>query len=121
MLLTYLEIESCGIIICVFIFICRLHSRGSPYNDGNRSKFGDVAIFENRQPVTSAKFIIKTSLFILLPGVIRRLELKAISEQKKSENIFVARHLAKPILCLQFNRFISRNKSNSERTKGGVR
>lgn len=43
--------------------------------------------FENRQPVTAAKFINKSSVFILLPGVIRRLEL--ISEQKV-ENIFVA-------------------------------
>ena len=50
---------------------------------------GDVAVFENRQPVTEAKFIDKSSLFILLPGVIRLLELKPISEQK-AENIFVA-------------------------------
>ncbi len=48
-----------------------------------------MAAFENRQPVTEAKFINKSSLFILLPGVIRRLELKPISEQKV-ENIFVA-------------------------------
>jgi len=49
----------------------------------------DVAAFENRQPVTAAKFINKSSLFILLLGVIRRLELKTSSEQKV-ENIFVA-------------------------------
>ena len=42
----------------------------------------------NRQPVTAAKFITKSSLFILLLGVIRRLELNPISEQK-AENIFV--------------------------------
>jgi hypothetical protein len=54
-----------------------------------RTWLGDVAVFENRQPVTTAKFIIKSSLFILLLGVIRRLELKPISEQKV-ENIFVA-------------------------------
>jgi len=30
-----------------------------------------VAVFENRQPVTDAKFITKCSLFILLPGVVR--------------------------------------------------
>jgi len=48
-----------------------------------------VAVFENRQPVTAAKFINKSSLFILLLGVIRRLEQKPISEQKV-ENIFVA-------------------------------
>jgi hypothetical protein len=41
-----------------------------------------VAVFENRQPGTAAKFIIKSSLFILLFGFIRRLELKPISEQK---------------------------------------
>jgi hypothetical protein len=47
-----------------------------------------VAVFENRQPVTAAKFINKGSLFILLPGVIRRLEPKPNSEQK-DEDIFV--------------------------------
>jgi len=41
-----------------------------------------VAVFENRQPVTAAKFINKSSLFIQLLGVIRRLELKPNSEQK---------------------------------------
>ena len=41
------------------------------------------------RPVTEAKFINKSSLFILLLGVICRLELKPISEQKV-ENIFVA-------------------------------
>jgi hypothetical protein len=44
---------------------------------------------KNVQPVTAAKFITKSSLFVLLLGVIRRLELKPISEQKV-ENIFVA-------------------------------
>jgi hypothetical protein len=39
-----------------------------------------VAVFENRQPVTAAKFINKSTLFVLLLGVIRRLELKPISE-----------------------------------------
>jgi hypothetical protein len=48
-----------------------------------------VAVFENRQPVTAAKFINKCSLFILLLAVIRRLELKLISEQE-ADNIFVA-------------------------------
>jgi len=57
-------------------------------------RLGDVAVFENRQPVAAAKFIIKSSLFILLLGVIRRLELKLITEQKV-EYIFVARHIAK--------------------------
>ena len=48
-----------------------------------------MAVFENLQPVTEAKFINNSSLFILLLGVIRRLEMKLISEQK-AENIFVA-------------------------------
>ena len=48
-----------------------------------------MAAFEKRQPVTAAKFINKSSLFILLLGIIRRLELKPISE-KKAEDIFVA-------------------------------
>jgi len=39
-----------------------------------------VAVFENRQPVTAAKFINKSLLFILLPGVICLLELKPNSE-----------------------------------------
>ena len=59
------------------------------YADAQRLRLGDVAVFENRQPVTAAKFITKSSLFILLLGFIRRLELKPISEQKV-ENIFVA-------------------------------
>jgi hypothetical protein len=45
-----------------------------------RTRLGDVAAFENRQPVTEAKFINKSSLFILLLGVIRRLDMKPISE-----------------------------------------
>ncbi|CAN5355382.1 hypothetical protein BH23BAC1_BH23BAC1_44630 [soil metagenome] len=59
-------------------------------------RLGDVAAFENRQPVTAAKFINKSSLFILLLGAIRRLELKPNSEQKV-ENIYSSpRHIAKP-------------------------
>ena len=46
-------------------------------------------IWKNVQPVTAAKFITKSSLFIQLLGVIRWLELKLNSEQKV-ENIFVA-------------------------------
>jgi hypothetical protein len=42
-----------------------------------------------RLPVTEAKFINKSSLFILLPGVIRWLELKPDSELKAG-HIFVA-------------------------------
>jgi hypothetical protein len=48
-----------------------------------------VAVFENRQPVTAAKFIIKSSLFVLLLGVIRLPKMKPSSEQKV-EHIFVA-------------------------------
>jgi hypothetical protein len=48
-----------------------------------------VAVFENRQSVTAAKFITKSSLFILLVSVIRRLEPKLNSEQK-AENKFSA-------------------------------
>jgi len=55
----------------------------------NARRLGDVAVFEIRQPGTEAKFINKSPLFILLPGVIRRLKLKPNSEQKV-ENIFVA-------------------------------
>jgi hypothetical protein len=54
-----------------------------------------VAVFENRQPVTAAKFINKSSLFILLLGVIRRLELKSIAN-KKLRIYSSPRHIAKP-------------------------
>jgi hypothetical protein len=42
----------------------------------NVEAFVFVAEFENRQPVTAAKFINKSSLYIQLPCFIRRLELK---------------------------------------------
>jgi hypothetical protein len=42
------------------------------------------------RPVPAAKFINKSSLYILFPGVIRRLKLNPNSEQKV-EHIFVAR------------------------------
>jgi hypothetical protein len=63
-----------------------------------RTRLGDVAVFENRQPVTAAKFITKSSLFILLLGVIRRLELKPNSEQKV-ENLFVAPPYCQTACC----------------------
>jgi hypothetical protein len=63
-----------------------------------RTRLGDVAVFENCQPVTAAKFINKSSLFILLLGVIRRLELKPISEQKV-ENMFVAPPYCQTACC----------------------
>jgi hypothetical protein len=56
-----------------------------PQADTQRTRLGDVAVFENRQPVTAAKIITKSSLFILLLGVIRRLELKPISELTRPE------------------------------------
>ena len=58
-----------------------------------------MAVFENRQPVTAAKFINKSSLFILLLGFIRRLELKPNSNQKV-ENIFVAPPYCQTECCL---------------------
>jgi len=80
-----------------------------------------VAAFENRQPVTAAKFITKSSLFILLLGIIRRLELKLISEQKV-ENIFVAPPYCQTASYVYITIALGiRNKSNSERTKGGIR
>jgi len=42
-------------------------------------------VFENRQSVTAAKIINKSLLFFLLLGVIRRLELKPISELTRPE------------------------------------
>jgi hypothetical protein len=60
-----------------------------------------VAVFENRQPITAAKFITKSSLFILMLGFIRRLELKLNSEQKV-ENIFVAPPYCQTECCKQF-------------------
>ena len=67
-------------------------------NGVQRTGLGDVAAFENRQPVTAAKFITKSSLFILLLGVIRRLELKPISEQKV-ENLFVTPPYCQTACC----------------------
>jgi hypothetical protein len=57
-----------------------------------------VAVFENRQPVTAAKFIIKSSLFILLLGVIRLQELKPISEEK-AEKIFLCPPYCQTACC----------------------
>jgi len=54
-----------------------------------------VAELEDRQAVTAAKFINKSSLFILWLDVICRLELKANSEQKV-ENILVAQPYCEP-------------------------
>jgi len=84
------------------------------------SGLGDVAVFENRQPVTAAKFINKSSLFILLLGVIRRLELKPNSEQKV-ENIFAPPYCQTASYVYIFNRFRyqeeSKFRKNKERKK----
>jgi hypothetical protein len=42
-------------------------------SDAQRLRLGDVVVFGNRQPITAAKFITKSLLFILLLVVIRRL------------------------------------------------
>jgi len=39
--------------------------RAKEFLKRQRLRLGDVAVFENRQPVTAAKFINKSSLFIL--------------------------------------------------------
>jgi hypothetical protein len=60
-----------------------------------------VAVFENSQPVTAVKFINKSSLFVLLLGFFRLLELKPNSEQK-AEHLFITRHIAKPRVVRSF-------------------
>jgi hypothetical protein len=52
-------------------------------------------------PVTAAKFINKKSLFILLLGFVRRLELKPNSEQKVETRLPSATILANPILAIR--------------------
>jgi hypothetical protein len=80
-----------------------------------------VAVYENRQPVTAAKFITKSSLFILLFGVIRRLELKPISEQKV-KRIFVAPPYCQTASYVYISIvLLSHQKRESERTKSGKR
>ena len=76
-------------IMRIFILFNLLDVMCSSQNGYQRTRLGDVAAFKNRQPVTAAKFITKSLLFNLLLGVIRRTELKLISELKV-ENIFVA-------------------------------
>lgn len=68
-------------------------------NSVQRLRLGDVAVFENRQPVIAAKFINKSLLFIQLLSVILRLELELSSEQK-AENIFVAPPYCQTACCL---------------------
>jgi hypothetical protein len=67
--------------------------------DAQRLRLGDVAVFENRQLVTDGKIINKSSLFILLLGVIRQMELKPNSE-KKVEHIFVAPQYCQTVCCV---------------------
>jgi hypothetical protein len=64
------------------------------------------------QPVTAAKFITKSSLFILLLGVIRRLDLKLDSEQKLSINSS-PHHIAKPNVLRNGHAVIEKNHSFS--------
>jgi len=71
------------------------------YSSSQRTGLGDVAVFENRQTVTAAKFINKSSLLFQLPGVISRLELKLISKQKV-ENIFDAPPYCQTACCRQW-------------------
>ena len=60
-----------------------------------------MAAFENRQPATEAKLINKSSLFIILLGFIRQLELKLVSEQI-AEKIFVAQPYCQTACCVPF-------------------
>ena len=90
-----------------FYIVCHLYFSWSNYQHVQIAwRLGDVAVFENRQPVTAAKFINNSSLFILLPGVIRRLELKPFSEQKV-ENIFIAPPYCQAPACCAFVLFHS--------------
>jgi len=61
-------------------------------------RLGDVVAFENRLPVTGAKFIIKSSLFIQLPGGIRQPKLKPNNEPI-AENIFVTPPYCQTACC----------------------
>jgi hypothetical protein len=65
-----------------------------------RLRLGDVAVFDNRQPITAAKFITKSSLFILLLGFIRQLELKPSNSEQKDENIFVTPPYCQTACCV---------------------
>ena len=77
-----------------------------------------VAVFENRQPVTEAKFINKNSLFIQLPGVIRRLELKPISDPPRRMRIYSSpRHIAKPLVCVQVSCLCDESRSLDGRSR----
>jgi hypothetical protein len=49
----------------------------STKHDAQPVWLGDVAVFENRQPLTAAKFIINSSMFILLLGLIRQAGIEA--------------------------------------------
>jgi len=59
-----------------------------------------------RLPVTDAKYITKSSLFILLPGVIRQAGTEAQQRTKKPGIYSSARHIAKPLVaCRRSNLF----------------
>ena len=85
----------------------------------NGFRLGDVAVFGVRQPVTDAKFMNKSSLFVLLPGVIRRLELKPISEQN-AEHLFVAPPYCQTACYVQPKFASVRSLCPIEKQKSGV-
>jgi hypothetical protein len=64
-----------------FSFIISRRSKRLKADAPNR-RLGDVPLIENRQPVTVLKFISKNSMFIILSGVINRVELMPISNKK---------------------------------------
>jgi len=92
--------------MCCFL-VFYLHLAKDDCITANSLRLGDGGAFEKRQPVTAAKCINKSSLFILLPGFIRLLELKPISEQK-TEKIFVA----PPYCQTECARYISKIKTS---------
>ncbi len=73
-----------------------LSKRVAP-NNLDRYEQGDVAVFENRQPVTAAKFITKGSLFILLP--IYNVRNCSTTAKQKLMLRNVSQFFAKPFVC----------------------
>ena len=69
------------------------------YFAAKRSGLVDVAAFENRQLLIAAKFINISSLFILLPGVIRRKELKRLANNKMSMYSSPPNINKQPVVC----------------------
>jgi len=65
-----------------------------------RLRLGDVAAFENRQPVTAAKFINKVYWLFYCPALFVGVELKPISD-KKLRIYLSPRHIAKSVLAVR--------------------